>query len=241
MRKSLLLSLAVLLISAGAVVSQSSCPADRAAQHGYDPFGEFHHVLAPVWHEAWPEKEYDALFAAGPRFAELFEKIAAMKPQFKSETRLAKFNQLREEFGALVEKFAEAARQKDKEAVYAIMPELHDGFEMTAATLLPVHYPEFEGVVITLNLIRESHLPTKNMDGILGSTKTLVARMERLNEETIPEELTDVKEGVLKDIEMVKATVAKLKECCDKEDLVKMSAYADELNRLLLKFATDYI
>ena len=230
-----------LILSTSALAQVSNCPADRAADKGFDPFGEFHHIMAPVWHEAWPAKDYDAMIAAGPQFETAFEKIAAMKPEFKSERRKLKFSQLREEFASLVDKFAEAARRNDKETVYELMPDLHDSFEMTASSLLPVHYPEFEGVIITLNLIRESHLPANNIDGITGSTETLVTKMSVLNEETIPQELSDVKQAVLTDLEAVKKLVTQMKECCDKKDMEKLSQHAEELNNLLSEFAIKYI
>ncbi len=218
-----------------------TCPADRAAEAGHNPFGAFHEIMAPTWHQAWPDSNFEALFAAGPKFVEAFKPIAEMKPEFKTKAREQAFTDKRQVFARLVNAYAEAAAAGDKDLVYSIMPDLHDAFEMAAATLLPVDYPQFEGFVITLNLILETHLPKNNTEGIVGSTETLLAKLHALTPETMPVELQDKKDAVAADIAFMHEIVVKMNACCTNNDMATYTDLAKSLDAQVKLFIEKYI
>ncbi len=239
--KKLLVLTGFLALALSASAAAQTCPADRAAKDGFSPFEEFHHVMAPAWHEAYPAEDYDALFAAAPKFVECFHAVAEMDPIHKSSGRKEQFIEARKELGDIVEAYAEAAASEDKEKVYALMPRLHDAFEHAASTLLPVHYPEFEGMVITLNLILETHLPKDNEAGVVGSTETLEMKMKQLNSESLPEELVEHKEPIMAEFEAMAADVSKMKQCCDNKDMDGYREHAALLDKRVKKFIETYI
>ena len=222
--------------------SKSGCPADRAAKMGFTAFHDFHKIMAPAWYTAWPDKDYDALLAAGPKFKEAFAGITEMKPTFKTKESYKAFLKARDSFSRIIEMYAAAAKRGDKEGVYNLMPQLHDAFEMTASTLLPVSYPEIEAAVITLNLIMETHLPENNVEGIVGSTETLVARFVVLADTTtIPDELKERQTEILAEIAAMKKLVLQMKESCDKNDMKHYKEHATELDAKLKGFFEKYI
>jgi hypothetical protein len=220
----------------------AGCPAHRAAELGHNPFETFHEIMAPVWHGAWPEKDYDALLKAGPQFKERFASIAKMEPTFKTKDREEKFLKARDNFSKIVEMYAEAAEKGDKKTVYDLMPQLHDAFEMTATSLLPISYPEIEAMVITLNLITETHLPKNNMEGIVGSTETLMAKIDMLTDtSTIPVELKRMQTDILAEVTGMKKIAQKMKECCDKKDMKGYKEHTSKLDEKLKGFFEKYI
>lgn len=220
----------------------AGCPAHRVAKMGFTAFHDFHEIMAPAWHTAWPDEDYDALLAAGPKFKEAFAAIAKMEPTFKTKDGKKAFLKARDSFSKIIEMYAAAAKRGDNETVYDLMPQLHDAFEMTASTLLPVSYPEIEAAVITLNLIMETHLPKNNMEGILGSTNTLLSRFESLTDTTtIPDELQEKKKEIRTEVAAMKKLVLQMKECCDKNDMEQYKEHATELNAKLKGFFEKYI
>ncbi len=240
--KKLLLICAIFIIAfSSSFAGESSCPADRASAIGYNPFGDFHHLMAPVWHTAWAEKDFKTLLEAGPKFEKLFVPISTMEPKLKSEKRNAIFIEKREAFALAVKSFADACEAGDKDKAYELMPGLHDAFEMAASALLPLYYPEFDGFVISFNLLNENHIPTNNIDGINGTVETLIAKLDGLNEKTIPAELDDVKDDMVKEFGEIKKLVALLKECCDKKEMKKLATHANELSTLLDQFVVKFI
>jgi hypothetical protein len=229
---SLLLSLSAL---------GQTCPAERAAEHGMNPFATFHEVVAPIWHEAWPNKDYNALIAAGPKFKEAFAGIAAMKPKIDNGKRLEKFEMLRKELGELVDAFATAAAEGDKDAVYKITPDLHEHFELAASSLLPVNYPLIEGIIMTKNMILETHLPADNRDGIIGSTETLVMKLDSFDEEDVPEELAESADDIAVEIQGLKETAKLMAATCHEDDLTTYKSHFDSFNQQLSEFAKKYL
>jgi hypothetical protein len=222
--------------------SKSGCPADQAAKMGFTAFHDFHNVMAPAWHTAWSDKNYDALLAAGPKFKEAFSGIAKMEPTFKTKSRKKAFLKARDNFSRITEMYASAAERGDKEAVYNLMPQLHEAFEMTALILLPVSYPEIEAAAVTLNLIMETHLPKNNMEGIVGSTETLMARFVVLADTTtIPDELKERQAEILAEIAAMKKLVLQMKGSCDKKDMENYKKHAKELDAKLKGFNEKYI
>ena len=241
MKKVLGLVCLLLLAAALGGAEETTCPAHRAAEHGFSPFEAFHHVVAPAWHDAWPDKDYDALIAAGPEFLEAYKGIAELEPEFKSTLRYEQFHENRARLGRIVKEYAAAAEAGDKEKVYELMPQLHDAFEYAAGSLLPVSYPEFEGIVITLNLILETHLPKNNTDGITGSTETLLAKFEHINAETLPEELRENEQQVIARLHSMAAIAQKMKKCCDDQDMDGYREQASTLNTQVEAFIADFI
>ncbi|KAA3631935.1 MAG: hypothetical protein DWP97_12075 [Calditrichaeota bacterium] len=197
--------------------------------------------MAPAWHVAWVEKDYDALFAAGPKFEKVFTEIAEMKPVLKTDALQEKFTENRAKFATVMKTYAEACSTQDKDKVYELMPELHDAFEMTASVLLPIHYPEFDGFVISFNLLYESHLPVNNVDGIIGTSETLVTKVNNLTPETFPEELTELKEQMIAEIAEMKVLVLQIKENCDTKKYDNVKSNADLLAKKIEKFVNDFI
>lgn len=220
---------------------ESGCPADHAAKEGFTPFESFHHIMAPAWHEAWPAEDYDALIAYGPKFEESFKAIAAMKPKFKLQARQERFEQKRAHFAETVKTYAAAAAKGDKDAVYEMMPGLHEAFENTAGTLIPLEYKEIESINMVMRMILRKHLPENNTEGIVGSTETLVTKVNGLTEETIPEDMAEVKDDLMKRFTSFGEIASKMKECCEKEDMDAFAKHANALQADLDKLRQAYL
>jgi hypothetical protein len=197
--------------------------------------------MAPAWHVAWSQRDFESLYTAGTEFSRLFKPIAIMKPAFKATSRRDAFLENRRIFAQLVNDYANACLARDSSLVYSIMPELHDAFETTSSTLLPVYYPEFDGFVITLNVILETHLPMSNSEGLVGSTETLVAKARGLAEDTIPAELATQKEEIVRHFERIRAVVDDMKGALDGGRMDVYRERAAVLQELVEDFLEDYI
>jgi len=241
MKKYVLVLLSLLLLSLAAYADEKSCPAKRAADKGFEAIEEFHKVLGPAWHKSWPNKDYDALLAAGPAFAQAYTGIAELNLSFKTEKRAKTFTESRAELDSVLAKYLRACADGNKEKVYELMPALHDAFEMTASAMLPIHYPQFDGFVITMNLIMETHLPANNTEGIIGSTETLTAKAEELTEDSIPEDLAEKKEEITAELTAIRDLVSKMKECCDRQDMENYKLHLEQLNTRVNEFHNRYI
>ncbi len=232
----------IVLLACGAAAAQ--CPADKAqakGEKGVSPFGSFHEIMAPAWHEAYPAKNFEAMFKAAPEFETRFVAVKEMKPAFKHEARKAAFDKNRAEFGDLVTVYAMAAAKQDSTTVYDLLPKLHNAFESSAQCLLPVEFPQVDGMLVTVLLINDKHLPENNMEGIAGSTETLVTKATALDEASIPKECETEKAAMLKDLQAIKETIGKLKAACDKKDMASYKEHLATLRTALKAIGSSYL
>ncbi len=218
-----------------------SCPAHRAANAGHVEFEAFHVTMAEAWHIAWPEKDYAALIAAGPVFAEKLGPIMEMRPEFKSTDRYDLFLHKREQFASKVHAYAAAAEAGDSMKVYDLMPELHDWFEWTAAALLPIYFPAIEGIVVTVNVIKANHLPKTNVSGLVGSAETLATKVTALNKEAIPWQLAADEEAILAVFEEIRGGAKIVSAAADAEDWTTYETAITDLSAILDAFVMKYI
>jgi len=232
--------LGLLILMASLALGQA-CPADKAAEQGHNAFEEFHHVMAPAWHTAYPEKDYEALIAAGPKFAEVFVMLEAETPKFSNDLKKARYERQLKAFKEVVTEYAAAAEAGDKEKVYELMPDVHTAFERTASATLPIKYREFDALVVALQLINDKHLPANNQEGIVGSTERLVEVSELLNEETLPRMLSWDSEEVMAELAKMKKIVADMKKCCDEKDMDGYRKHAEALATETETFEKRYL
>ncbi len=237
----------LLVISLGLLIfnftnaDEKSCPSDRAADLGHDPFGAFHEIMAPTWHVAWPDSNFADLFEAGPKFKKLFKGIKNITPSTRSERRNNLFIERRKEFEKIVKEYAKAAKDNNKEKVYELMPILHEIFESTASALIPIQYPQFEGAGITCNIILKEHLPNNNMDGIIGSTETLLMKLKHLTPETIPNELKEYEPEITQSFKNMLMLTILMQKCCNEKDMESYKNHMGNLEKIMGDFIIKYL
>lgn len=227
MKRTIVFSMLILL--APYASAQEGCPADQAATAGFVSFEHFHHVMAPAWHTAWPERDFAALLAAGPEFTQLFGAIRQLNPEMVAPVRRSAFIEQRLQFEKLVKQYAAACQHSDSDLVYQLMPDLHNAFEATAATLLPLSYPEFEGFMVTVDLIVQIHLPDRNIEGLVGSTETLRTKMDHLMTSPLPEALANNEEWIRSTLESLRHLVLHMLQAMYQNDIKMYIIYATEL------------
>jgi len=239
--RNLILVIVVLLMAAVVLAADEKCPSAEATKVGVSEFEGFHKVIAPVWHGAYPDSNYDALLAAGPNFEKAFVPIAGIEARMKNVNRKAAFLMNREKLATLVKRYAAACRASDKDSVYTLLPDLHEAFEKTASACLPTPYPEFDGLVVTINLILNTHLPKNNLAGLDGSTETLVAKAKNLTTSTLPASLRDKEKLIVPEFQAIQALAGQIQGCWTKKDMTKYRALAEELNGKLIAFDKAYL
>jgi len=80
------------------------------------------------------------------------------------------------------------------------------------------------------------------MEGVVGSTETLVARFVILADTTtIPDVLKEKKKEIQAEIAAMKKLALQMKESCDKKDMERYKEHATELDTKLKSFFERYI
>ncbi len=237
-----LLLLCIIGVSAQEPAHDSGgCPAEQAAAKGMETLEKLHGVMAPAWHKAYPDKDYAALGEAMDRFAAMVPDVKKIVHPFKTVERAKNFNAARTQFIDLVQKGAAANKAGDKEVVYAVMPDIHTGFEEMAYYLLPLQFPEFEALHTVVVLMVETHLKNEDYDAIVTSLEALKIKRTELQDAALPEDLTSVEEQANSDVAAIGEACDKLEAACAGMNNDEIVECLNDLNGLCKKFEQDYI
>jgi hypothetical protein len=231
----------MLIIAATLAAEPQQCPADKAAERGYTAYDAFHKVMSPAWHTAWPAKDFGSLFKAGDEFVSHLKAVDLVVPIMKSKMRAAKFIEARKTFDELVAVYADACKKKDSAKVYELMPKVHDAFEASGALLGPIDFPHLEGILVTIDVILDKHVPDKNMTGIEGSTSTLIAKAKAFDSTMIPEDSKEYAVVVSSLIARIHEVSRKLAESASAKDMATYTTLGTDLRTEIRTFMAEWL
>lgn len=219
----------------------TECPAHQAADQNMKLFQSLHQVIAPAWHEYYPGKNLKALADAIFKLDGMLPEVKAYTHAFKTEERQAKFSDARSRFIELVGIGMEAKKNDDLNAVYDIIPELHESFEMMASNALPLSFPEYASLRTVVDLMIDMHLANKDYDAIVTSTEALKIKNEQFQKAALPADLTSVASQVKADISLINSQCRELENACSSGNNQAMTDCLNKLKTICDKFENDYI
>jgi hypothetical protein len=148
----------------------------------------FHDIIYPIWHTAYPAKDFAALRSyvaeiiklAAPIYAAKLPGILREKElQWKAGVALLK---------KAVDDYGAAASGKDDQALLAAAENLHAKYEALVRALAPV-LKEMDDFHKVLYVVYHQYLPDKAYDKIRGVTADLVTKAEAITKSTLPKRL----------------------------------------------------
>jgi hypothetical protein len=89
---------------------------------------KFHDLLAPIWHEQYPAKEWAKIRAQGGELVRRKDAVMKVRLRTKPETQ-AKAEELRQKFGESVDRLAAVAKSGTDDELQKAVAEMHEAFE----------------------------------------------------------------------------------------------------------------
>lgn len=169
--------LILLAVLAGAAVSAQDPNQETTSQVA--ELEEFHEIIYPIWHTAYPEKDYTALRSFVPRIEELAAKIYSAKLPGILRDKEPKWQAGVAEFRKAVDSYKAAARGADVQALLNAAEALHARYEMLVRTIRPVlkEMDEFHKV---LYVVFHKDLPEKKWAEIKAASTDLKVKAEAI-------------------------------------------------------------
>jgi hypothetical protein len=137
----------------------------------------FHEIIYPIWHTAYPEKDFAALKGFVPEIDRLAGKVYGAKLPGILRDKDAKWQAGLEEFRKSVEAYAAAAKGTDDQTLLDAAETLHARYEMLVRTIRPVlvEMDEFHKI---LYVVFHKSLPDKKFGEIRAVSPDLQAKAE---------------------------------------------------------------
>jgi hypothetical protein len=178
----LILSL-VLLGLAGALAAAQDMKSETSGE--IPELSAFHEIIYPIWHTAYPSKDYAALRGFVPRINELAAKIDTVKLPAILHEKTAKWNEALAQFKAAVETYDKAAAGQDDATLLNAAEALHAKYEGMVRAIRPV-LAEMDAFHQALYIVYHKYAPEKQYDKIRGASGDLLAKAEAVAKAQLP-------------------------------------------------------
>ena len=194
---------------------------------------DFHEVVYPMWHTAYPNKDYALFKQLLPDVNAGVEKIYAAKLPGILRDKEKEWNEGLDKLRASVANYNKACEENNEAGMLTSAEELHSNFEMLVRIVKPVikEVDEFHKV---LYMIYHHYGPNRNSEELGKAIDDLYLRADELKNCVLPKWATDKKDEFTKASDELYTSTKELKELKDSK--------ADEklLNASIDKVHTNY-
>jgi hypothetical protein len=178
---------------------------------------EFHEVIYPLWHNAWPNKDYELMKELLPQVREHVAAIrqaelpGILRDQRESWTKGV------EALTATLSGYEQAAEADDHEALLAAVEQIHGDFESLARTVRPA-MKELDAYHVVLYRIYHYYAPEQQVAELRQAAGELQAACAELKQAPAPRRHADKAERLGREVA----------ELCTRTDRLGEVAAADE-------------
>ena len=141
---------------------------------------EFHDVVYPIWHVAYPSKDYAALRSYVDDIEKGAQKIYDAQLPGILRDKLEMWNKGVDEFKIAVEEYKKIAAEKDDEMLLKAAENLHTKYESLVRIIHPV-LPELDQFHQVLYMIYHKYLPQEDYKQLYMVSDDLVNKAEVLS------------------------------------------------------------
>ena len=163
---------------------------DQEIDNKVEELSDFHEVIYPIWHTAYPTKDYAMLREMTDSVNSGAEKIYDAKlPGFLREKQ-KKWDEALVGFKKAVEDYNTAAAGENNEALLTAAEVLHTQYEILVRCIRPV-LPEVEDFHKTLYVVYHNYFPAKNYTRIKELIDEFISKATKVKDAKLPSKLRD--------------------------------------------------
>jgi hypothetical protein len=162
------------------VLSYSQSKTDSAEITSTVPeLNKFHEIIYPIWHDAYPSKDYKALKSFVPQIKESVEAINKAKLPGILRDKEAEWKNKLDELNTSAQKYYKAADNNDNEALLSAAEGIHTSYERMNRVIRPA-IKEIDDYHQVLYIIYHKLYPDGKFDEIAKLTGDLTAKAEAI-------------------------------------------------------------
>jgi hypothetical protein len=175
---------------------------------------DFHEVVYPMWHTAYPNKDYALFKQLLPEVNAGVEKIYAAKLPGILRDKEVEWNEGLDKLRISVKNYNKACEANDEAGMLTSAEALHSNYEMLVRIVKPVtkEVDEFHKV---LYMIYHQYGPDNNSEELSKAIDDLCLRADELKNCVLPKWATDKKDDFVKAADELYASTKELKELKD--------------------------
>lgn len=190
---------------------------------------EFHEVMFPIWHKAFPKKDISALKSYSNKVKDLAEPIYNAELPGILRDKKERWEEGTEKFKNSVEKFVKYSEENNDSELLNTTEELHSNYENLVRIIHPVteEIDEFHKV---LYVIYHYYNPEKNYDKIKSVADDFLDKARKIKEGKLPERFESKTEEYNNISEELLTAVKDLNEICSSGQDEKINSAVDKVH-----------
>lgn len=146
---------------------------------------EFHKVIYKIWHNAWPNRDYDLLRALLPEITQGAAAIVNAELPGILRDKKAAWKKGVEDLQTIVQEYRSAVEAKQEQPLLNAAEMLHTQYEVLVRVIRPP-LREIEEFHAHLYMVYHHHMPPESLSNIKASVEPLREKMAALNTATLP-------------------------------------------------------
>jgi hypothetical protein len=177
---------------------------------------DFHSVLAPLWHDAFPKNDFKTIRDKAPAIKQkLMNLIVIPAPDDMEESKRESLFTRRQELAFYVDQYEKAAADSSDSVLAASFEKMHWGYEELNKVFM-VEIKELDSFHETLYYLWHKALPAKDYKSIKETAPVLKAEMDSLMLVKLPGSCYDIKDDFEAKRAVLKDAVYQLSDVCQK-------------------------
>ncbi len=177
---------------------------------------ELHEVVYPLWHSAYPEKDYALIKELLPQAEALTAKLDAAKLPGILRDKQEAWDKGKEFLKSALDNLKKAVQSDDKDEMLKQVEAFHTGFERLARTVFPV-VDELEAFHQELYKLYHYYAPSYDLEGIRTALRAMKDKLPPLKQVQLPGRLAEKQVEFNSSIQELESAVNELAEAVKKE------------------------
>jgi hypothetical protein len=210
------------------VISDEEVTADVPALH------DLHEVVYELWHEAYPDKNYDMIKELLPRTDELTAKLDEAKLPGILRDKQAAWDAGKEKLKAALDALHAAAEADDQDAMLKETEAFHSAFEVLMRTIRPL-VPALDAFHKELYKLYHYYAPDYDLEKIREAAAAMKEKIPPLEESKLRARLADRQEDFDAAVAKLSAAVDELVEIAKKDEKDTVLAAVEKVHTRYVK------
>jgi hypothetical protein len=189
--------------------------------------GELHKVIHPLWHSAYPEKDYGLIRELLPQADTLVAELDAAALPGILRDKQAAWGEGKENLKACLQKLHAAADANDQAEMLKQTEAFHAAYEQLVRTIRPV-VRELEAFHQEMYKLYHYYAPEYDLAQIRSTAAAMRDKIPALKEAQLPQRLADRQAEYLAAVQQLEAAVDELNETAKGDDKEKILAAVEK-------------
>jgi hypothetical protein len=178
---------------------------------------ELHEVVYPLWHTAYPEKDYELIRELLPQADKLAAEVGEAELPGILRDKQADWDQGIANLKSTLNALHQAAESDNQPEMIRQVEEFHSAYERLVRIIRPV-LPELDAFHQELYKIYHYYAPDFDLENIRATAQVMRAALPALQEAQLPRRLADRQPGFEKAVDDLDAAVEGLMEALQGDD-----------------------